>query len=76
MSILINKFRSYLYPGFDDQDMERPSFTQPAQHPSVPLVLSKPDAQPVIQVRILIKSSVKLERFYKVNRVLRRPVIG
>ena len=55
MSVLMNKFRSCLYPGFDDQDMERPSFTQPAQYPSVPLVVSKPDAQPVIQVRILIR---------------------
>ena len=63
MSILMTKFRSCLFPGFDDQDMERPSFTQPAQYPSVPLVLSKPGAQPVIQVRILIKSFVKLERF-------------
>jgi len=37
-------------PGFDDQDMERPSFTQPAMHPLVPLLLSKPGAEPVIQV--------------------------
>ena len=37
-------------PGFDDQDMERPSFTQPAVHPAVPLLLSKPGAEPVIQV--------------------------
>ncbi|XP_078355555.1 DNA excision repair protein ERCC-6-like 2, partial [Oculina patagonica] len=36
--------------GFDDQDMERPSFTEPAVHPSVPLLLSKPGDNPVIQV--------------------------
>ena len=36
--------------GFDDQDMERPSFTQPAVHPAVPLILSKPGAETVIQV--------------------------
>ena len=54
MSILMHKFRSCLYPGFDDQDMERPLFSQPAQYPLVPLVLLKPDAQRVIQVRILI----------------------
>ncbi|KAL9951050.1 hypothetical protein ACROYT_G043643 [Oculina patagonica] len=36
--------------GFDDQDMERPSFTEPAVHPSVPLLLSKLGVNPVIQV--------------------------
>lgn len=41
--------------GFDDQDMERPSFTQPAIHPSVPLLLSKPGVEPVIQVSSITK---------------------
>ncbi|KAJ7325348.1 hypothetical protein OS493_029896 [Desmophyllum pertusum] len=36
--------------GFDDQDMERPSFSEPAVHPSVPLLLSPPDVHPVIQI--------------------------
>ncbi|XP_068677020.1 DNA excision repair protein ERCC-6-like 2 [Montipora foliosa] len=36
--------------GFEDQDMERPSFTQAVQYPSVPLVVSDPGVQPVIKV--------------------------
>ena len=36
--------------GFDDQDMERPSFTQPARHPLLPLLLSKPGVEPAVQV--------------------------
>ncbi|XP_044166630.1 DNA excision repair protein ERCC-6-like 2 isoform X4 [Acropora millepora] len=36
--------------GFDDQDMERPSFTQPSQHPTIPMVLSEPGVKPVIQI--------------------------
>lgn len=36
--------------GFDDQDMERPSFTQPSQHPTIAMVLSEPGVQPVIQI--------------------------
>lgn len=42
------------YAGFDDQDMERPSFSEPAEHASVPLLLSKPGVNPVIQVRIML----------------------
>ena len=39
--------------GFDDQDMERPSFSVPAPHPLVPLLLSDAGVQPVTQVRIM-----------------------
>lgn len=41
---------SDLISGFDDQDMERPSFTQPSQHPTIPMVLSEAGVKPVIQV--------------------------
>ena len=32
--------------------MERPFFTVPAPHPTVPLLLSEPGVEPVTQVRI------------------------
>lgn len=50
----------YLYfhviiTGFDDQDMIRPSFTEPALGPSIPFILSKPGVVPVIQVSIIMR---------------------
>ena len=57
VNVIVNELTSSLVgifiifvAGFDDQDMERPCFTQPAMHPSVPLLLSKPGVEPVIQV--------------------------
>jgi hypothetical protein len=38
------------FEGFDDQDMEKPHFSEPAPYPFVPLVLSDPGKQPVVQV--------------------------
>ena len=35
--------------------MERPSFTQPTQHPTIPMVLSEPGVQPVIQVSFFVQ---------------------
>ena len=38
--------------------MERPSFTQAVQYPSVPLVVSDPGVQPVIKVSIFVQCIV------------------
>ncbi|XP_066016491.1 DNA excision repair protein ERCC-6-like 2 isoform X3 [Pocillopora verrucosa] len=45
--------------GFDDQDMIRPSFTEPALGPSVPFILSKPGVVPVIQIPATINSYLR-----------------
>ena len=50
--VIIFKCTGNIFAGFDDQDMERPSFAEPAVHASVPLLLSKPGVSPVIQVSI------------------------
>nr|XP_058956968.1 DNA excision repair protein ERCC-6-like 2 isoform X2 [Pocillopora verrucosa] len=48
-----------LADGFDDQDMIRPSFTEPALGPSVPFILSKPGVVPVIQIPATINSYLR-----------------
>ncbi|KAK2569891.1 hypothetical protein P5673_005747 [Acropora cervicornis] len=67
-------FADDLISGFDDQNMERPSFTQPSQHPTIPMVLSEPGVKPVIQVNFFViafiaavlgKTGTKADVFYQ-----------
>uniref|UniRef100_A0A6P8HG51 DNA excision repair protein ERCC-6-like 2 isoform X2 n=1 Tax=Actinia tenebrosa TaxID=6105 RepID=A0A6P8HG51_ACTTE len=45
--------------GFDDKDMEKPRFSEPAPYPFVPLVLSEPGIEPPIQVPATINCRLR-----------------
>lgn len=40
------------FSGFDDEDMMKPHFNEPASQPFVPYVLSDPETQPPVQVSV------------------------